>query len=73
MLWTFSQSSCLTFSGVREMSSKFFGRKSTAPASSASRVTRAPSWVSEENISTGVGQRCMMCRTAVMPSIIGIS
>ena len=70
---TFSHSSCLTFSGLREMSSKFFGRKSTAPASSASRVTRAPSWVSEENISTGVGQRCMMLRTAVMPSIIGIS
>ena len=73
MLRIFSHSSCLTFSGLREMSSKFFGRKSTAPASSASRVTRAPSWVSEENINTGVGQRCMMCRTAVMPSIIGIS
>ncbi|MCY1184419.1 hypothetical protein D9M73_251130 [compost metagenome] len=60
ILRIFSHNSCLTFSGLREMSSKFFGRKSTAPASSASRVTRAPSWVSEENINTGVGQRCMM-------------
>src|SRR5690606_14683406 len=73
MLWTFSQSSCLTLSGLREMSSKFFGRKSTAPASSATSVTRAPSLVSEQNINTGVGQRCLMCRTAEMPSIVGIS
>jgi len=29
--------------------------------------------VREENISTGVGQDCMMFLTAVMPSIIGIS
>ena len=26
MVWTFSHSNALTFSGLREMSSKFFGR-----------------------------------------------
>ncbi len=60
MLLIFSHSSCLTFCGLREISSKFLGRKSTAPASSASSVTRAPSCVSDENIKTGVGIRCMM-------------
>ena len=35
------------------ISSNFFGKKSEAPASSASNVAVAPSWVSEENISIG--------------------
>ena len=35
-------------------SSNFFGKKSKAPASNASSVALAPSWVREENIRIGV-------------------
>ncbi len=62
-----------TSSRLREISSKLFGKKSSAPASSASRVALAPSWVSEENINTGFGVAAMMARTALIPSMTGIS
>ena len=55
------------------MSSKFFGMKSIAPASSALKVELAPSNVNDENIKIGVGHFAMISLTAVMPSITGIS
>jgi len=56
-----------------EISSKRFGRKSTAPASRASNVDLAPSVVNEENIKIAVGLAVMIFRVAVIPSITGIS
>ncbi len=46
---------------------------STAPADSACREVSAPFWVSEEQITTGVGRSLMILRRKVMPSMRGIS
>jgi len=49
-----------------------FSTKSTAPSASASSVACAPRWVMEDTITTGRGQRVMMCDRQVSPSISGI-
>ena len=46
--------------------------KSTAPAASASKVSRAPSRVCADSITTGVGRCRMISRTAATPSRIGM-
>ena len=65
--------SAIASSLLRAMSSNFFGKKSNAPASSASRVAVAPSRVSDENIKIGVGVAAIISFTALMPSRTGIS
>ncbi|EMQ21315.1 chemotaxis-specific methylesterase domain protein, partial [Vibrio cholerae O1 str. EDC-020] len=60
-------------SRLRAISSNFLGKKSNAPASSASNVAFAPSWVNEENIKMGTGLFAMISRTAEIPSMTGIS
>ena len=55
-----------------ETSPDGLARKSTAPAASASNVSRAPSVVCAESITTGVGRVFMSARTAPAPSSSGM-
>ncbi|OPY25197.1 MAG: hypothetical protein A4E28_03293 [Methanocella sp. PtaU1.Bin125] len=69
----FSMSASLTLPMSREIEPEGLGTKSTAPAESAMIVCHAPSFVTADSMITGTGRSLMMVRSAVMPSILGIS
>ena len=70
---TFSVMSCA--SSRRPSAMPIFGlaTKSTAPSSSARRVTSAPRSVSVDTITTGIGRRRISLERKSMPSMRGIS
>jgi hypothetical protein len=55
------------------MSSSCLGKKSMAPALNASSVALLPTRVIAENMIIGVGVSAIICLTAAIPSITGIS
>ncbi len=69
---TFSRSAAPTLASSAETSPDGLAKKSTAPAASASNVSRAPFCVCAESITTGVGRSRMISRTASAPSRFGM-
>ncbi len=71
--FTLSQISCAHSPKRLARSWSGLAKKSTAPISSARRVTSAPSTVSDDTITTGIGRSRIRFSRKVMPSMRGIS